>query len=62
METLLEIGAALFGSLLLAGLVVLFGSRCAGEIKRSRSHKALPPPPGEVPPSRHTGISNVAAR
>lgn len=62
METLLEIGAALFGALLLGGLAVLFGSRVAGGIVRMRRRMASPPSPGEVPPSRHKGISHVAAR
>jgi hypothetical protein len=60
--TLLEIGAALFGSLLLAALVVLIGSRIAGGLTRARHRKEPAPSPGEVPPSRHVGISHVAAR
>lgn len=62
MESLLEIGAALFGALLLGGLAVLCGSRVAGGIVRARRRMAPPPSPGEVPPSRHEGISHVAAR
>ncbi len=59
---LLEIGAALFGSLLLAALLVLIGGRIAGGCAHARLRKEAPPPPGEVPPSRHEGISNVATR
>lgn len=59
---LLEIGAALFGSLLLAALMVLIGGRIAGGVARARRRKEPAPPPGQVPPSRHAGISNVAAR
>jgi hypothetical protein len=61
-ETLLEIGVAVVGSLLLGGLAILLFGRAAGGMRRSQRHAQAPPSPGEVPAERHQHTASVSAR
>lgn len=61
-ETPLEIGLAVFGVMLLAGLAVVLFGRTAGGITREQRHAEAPPSPGSIPASRHQNIGAVSAR
>jgi len=61
-ESLIEVGIALVGLVLLVSAGVLVGSRLAGGSARRRRHADGPPPRGTVPPSRHKPTSAAAAR
>ncbi len=60
-ETWLEIGFALFGLGILAGIVALVYGRARGSTRRGERH-AENPPAGNVSGERHRNIQTVAAR
>jgi hypothetical protein len=61
-ETLLEIGLAVSGAVLLGGLGVLVFGSTAGRACHRRRHAAAPPAPGSVPAHRHQNIVANPAR
>lgn len=61
-ETVIEIGFAVFGALLLAALGVLLGGRSAGGASRGRGKQAAPPEGGRVPAQRHQARGMISPR
>ncbi len=61
-ETWLEIGFALFGLGILAGIVALVYGRARGSTRRGRRHAEQPPQAGSIGAERHQHIATVAAR
>ncbi len=61
-ETLLEIGMAVVGSLLLGGLAILLFGRTVGGVRRRNRHAAAAPSSGAVPAERHQHTAAVSAR
>ncbi len=61
-ELWLELGFAILGAGLLAGMIAVALGRAQGQVKHGQRHASSPPSAGSVSGERHRNIQTVAAR